>query len=431
MTAHAPGKTILLLGSGGREHALAWKMALSPLVARIVVCPGSDGIACLDKVTCRAADDVMTLARELRPDLVVVGPEQPLARGIVDRLEADGFLVFGPSQKAAMLESSKIFAKTFMTENGIPTAPFVVCPDVAGALAELARWPVERDGVVIKADGLAAGKGVVVTHDRVLAVRTVEDFMVNAACKVKTERLLLEKKISGREVSAFAVCDGERFVTVGYACDYKRVMDGDQGPNTGGMGGYSPRGWPSEKARAFVETGIFARVLSGMKARGTPFKGVLFAGLMIDGDAVQVIEFNTRFGDPETQILMPLIEDDIVPYFESAARGDLSGMSPFCLKRSVAVHVVMVSGGYPETSGAGLQLGERISLPESLLSSNDNALLFMAGARRRDGVWVNDGGRVLGVTALAEDIEGARVRAYESIDCIHFNGAHWRKDIGK
>ena len=424
------GMTILLLGSGGREHAMAWKMAQSERVAQIVVLPGSDGIAQLDKVVCASDGDALDAARRIGADLVVVGPEKPLSEGVVDRLEAAGFAVFGPSQRAARLESSKIFAKEFMVEAGIPTADFVVCDDAARALAALEGWDIATQGVVIKADGLAAGKGVVVTHDRAEAEKTVHDFMLNPACSVKSARLLLERKLTGREVSAFAVCDGNDFMTVGYACDYKRVGDGDVGPNTGGMGGYSPRGWPSDAARAFVDAHVFRRVVEGMKKRGTPFKGVLFAGLMIDGDDVRVIEFNARFGDPETQILLPLIDGDIVPLFDAAARGRLAGQRPLHFKTGVSVHVVMVSGGYPETLGTGLRLGERISFPEKMLSSNDNALLFIAGARCRDGVWTNEGGRVLGVTALAGDVEAARKGAYEAIGHIHFNGAHWRKDIG-
>lgn len=424
-------KTILLLGSGGREHAMAWKMAQSPLVGHIFVLPGSDGIASLEKVSCVHEGDALSVARAVKADLVVVGPEKPLSEGVVDLLEAAGFVVFGPGSKAALLESSKIFAKEFMAEVGIPTADFTVCNNYEAALIALKAWDVEGQGAVVKADGLASGKGVVVTHDRKEALQAIHDFMVNPACSVKTERLLLEKKITGREVSAFAICDGNTFLTLGYACDYKRAQDGNQGPNTGGMGGYSPKGWPSEKAKKFIEENIFRSVMDGMKKRGTPFKGVLFAGLMIDGDDVRVIEFNTRFGDPETQILLPLIEDDIVHLFDLAAHGRLAGVAPLTLKGGASVHVVMVSGGYPETLGTGMQLGEKISFPETFLSANDNALLFMAGARRKDGIWFNDGGRVLGVTALADDVESARKSAYAAIEHIHFNGAHWRKDIGK
>lgn len=424
-------KTILLLGSGGREHALAWKMAQSPSVAKIVALPGSDGIASLEKVTCLAGDAsdrdfVVSAARKIAPDLVVIGPEKPLAAGVSDALEEDGFLVFAPSRAAALLEVSKIFAKEFMTECGIPTAPFHVCASYAAALEALGKRDIEGRGVVLKADGLAAGKGVVVTHDRAEALKTAHDFMVNPACTVKTERLLLEDKITGREVSAFAVCDGKTFLPLGYACDYKRVNDGDTGANTGGMGGYVSQGWPSENARRFIEENVFRKVVEGMRSRGTPFKGILFAGLMIEGDEVRVIEFNARFGDPEAQILLPTVQTDIVTLFSQAAGGEIAAAGPVVFTRDLAVHVVMVSEGYPENFGQGMRLGQDIRLPHSL---NDNTLLFLAAARKKDGKWVNDGGRVLGVTALGATLEQARCRAYEALKDIHFNGAHWRKDI--
>jgi phosphoribosylamine--glycine ligase len=429
--------SVLLLGGGGREHALAWKMSQSPGVTHIHAIPGNDGMAVLDKVTCipgNPADAafVVAKAQELKPGLVMVGPEKPLAAGVVDALEKAGFLVLGPSKAAAQLESSKIFAKEFMTEFGIPTAPYKICDSASDALAALAGWDVAGRGVVLKADGLSAGKGVVVTHDRAQAEKTVDDFMLNAACQVKSDRLLLEQKITGREASAFALCDGDTFISLGFACDYKRVRDNDEGPNTGGMGGYAPQGWPSAKARNFVAEGIFRKVLAGMQSRGTPFRGILFAGLMIEGDDVQVIEFNTRFGDPETQILLPLIENDIVPLFAAAAAGQLKS-EKVSLREGASVHVVMASEGYPETFGTGMTLGQKIDLPEKLLDSgtNDNKMLFVSGAKKGGAGWTNEGGRVLGVTALGATMEEARKRAYEAIGHIKFNGAHWRKDIGK
>lgn len=429
--------SVLLLGGGGREHALAWKIAQSPDVARLYALPGNDGMAALSKVSCIAGDPanaafVVEKAQELKIDLVMVGPEKPLAAGVVDALEKAGIAVLGPVKAAAQLESSKIFAKEFMSEFGIPTAPFRVCNSYAEALETLKLWPVETRGVVIKADGLAAGKGVVVTHDRAEAEKTLHDFMLNPDCQVKSERILLEEKLAGREVSAFALCDGNTFQPLGYVCDYKRVRDGDQGPNTGGMGGYAPREWPSSKARRFVNEKIFAPVIKGMQDRGTPYRGILFAGLMVEGDDVKVIEFNTRFGDPETQILMPLIENDIVPLFARAAAGMLQ-TEKVNLRESAAVHVVMASEGYPETFGNGMVLGQRIDLPEAMLSHsvNDNDLLFVMGAKKRDTGWTNEGGRVLGVTALGRTTEEAREIAYRAIEGIRFNGAHWRKDIGK
>jgi phosphoribosylamine---glycine ligase len=426
-----PVRTILLLGSGGREHALAWKMAQSPQVERIYALPGSDGIASMEKLICTPGDPanpefVVRTAQALRADLVVVGPEKPLANGVVDALERAGIPTLGPSAAAAQLESSKIFAKKFMTEYGIPTSYFKACDNYDTAIAVCNAWDIERHGIVIKADGLASGKGVVVTHDTAEAVKTIDDFMRNPACSVKTDRILLEEKVTGKEVSAFALCDGNTFIPLGYACDYKRVHDNDEGPNTGGMGGYAPENWPSTAARQFVNERIFRPVLEGMKRRGMPFKGILFAGLMIDGDKVNVIEFNTRFGDPEAQILLPLMMDDIVPLFMHAALGKLSQVRPPAMAADCAVHVVMVSEGYPETFGTGMRLGQRIEISEAV----NDALIFIAGAKRKDDYWVNDGGRVLGVTALGRTKEEAREQAYKTIGQIHFQGAHWRRDIG-
>lgn len=432
------GMQVLLLGSGGREHALAWKITQSPLLAALTVLPGSDGIALLPKTRCvsgNAADTaaVLSLAAQIKADLVVIGPEAPLAAGVSDALRDAGYNVAAPSQAAARLESSKIFSKSFMTSHGIPTADFAIAVSPEDAAQKIALWDVEGAGIVIKADGLAAGKGVVVTHDRAEAIATVDAFMRDLACSVKSDMLLLEQKITGREVSAFALCDGHGFVTIGYACDYKRVNDGDHGPNTGGMGGYAPENWPSPAARAFIEDHIFARVVTGMAAAGTPYCGFLFAGLMIDGDDVKVIEFNTRFGDPEAQILLPLIEDDLLPLLCAAAEGTLEGQNPPQLKSGSAVHVVMTSEGYPETFGTGMRLGEEISLPADMLAggSNDNALLFIAGARKAGDGWQNTGGRVLGITATGGSIAEAREKAYAALHRIHFTGAHWRSDIGR
>jgi len=424
-------KTILLLGSGGREHALAWKMAQSPAVTKIWALPGSDGIATVEKTECiagNAADPafVVKTAQQLKPDLIFIGPETPLEAGVVDVLEAAGFSVMGPRKAAAQLESSKIFSKEFMTEFGIPTAPFKVADSYEEAVVLCQKWDIEGKGIVIKADGLSAGKGVVVTHDRAEALKTLHDFMANPACSVKTDRILLEEKITGKEVSAFALCDGKTFLPLGYACDYKRVNDNDQGPNTGGMGGYAPKGWPSDKARQFIQEHVFRPVMEGMQELNTPFKGILFAGLMIDGDNVKVIEFNTRFGDPETQILLPLIAEDIVPLFAQAAAGMLGTTSP-ALKKDHALHVVLTSEGYPETLGTGMRLGEKMDIP----ATSDNALLFISGAKKKSDQWVNSGGRVIGVTALGATMDEARTRAYATVEKIHFQGAHWRKDIGK
>ena len=251
--------------------------------------------------------------------------------------------------------------------------------------------------------------------------------MQDPVCTVKADRVLLEEVMKGREISAFALCDGENFVPLGYACDYKRVNDGHRGANTGGMGGYMPKDWPSETVRNFIDTNIFAKTLAGMKKRAMPFKGILFAGLMVDGIDAKVIEFNVRFGDPEAQILLPLYDGDIVPLFLAAAQGELKGKIAPAIADQVAVHVVMVSEGYPDIDGKGMRLGEKIDIE----ADNDNACLFFAGVSKRNDVWINSGGRVLGVTALGDDVEQARQRAYAQIEKIKFSGAHWRTDIGR
>ncbi len=420
----------LLLGSGGREHALAWKIARSPLVTSLHVLPGNDGITILPKTTCITGDAV-AVARAVGADLVVVGPEEPMSSGVVDQLEAAGFATLGPSKAAAQLETSKIFSKEFMLAEDIPTAAAQTCNGYDEAFRALAGWDVEGRGVVIKADGLAAGKGVVVTASRKEAEETIFAFMRDPACRVKADRVLIEDVLHGREVSAFAICDGEHFVPLGYACDYKRLNDGGAGPNTGGMGGYTPRDWPSEKVRASVNERVFGAVLRGMKKRGTPFKGILFAGLMVDGEAARVLEFNVRFGDPETQVLMPLFDGDIVPLFLAAAKGELAEAAAPRLSDKTAVHVVMTSEGYPDTGGAGMLLGQEIQFPASLLAPESGPQLFIAGAKREGGVWRNTGGRVLGVTAVGVSLEEARHSAYAGIGKISFNGAHWRRDIGK
>lgn len=428
---------LLLLGSGGREHALAWKLSQSAEVSEIIALPGSDGIAALDKTRCLAGNpaklaDVLASAEAEKPDLVIIGPEAPMAAGISDALTEAGFLVTAPSKAAARLESSKIFSKNFMSRHKIPTAAFTTCPSYEEALGVIAAWPIEKKGIVLKADGLAAGKGVVVTKDRAEAEKTLYDFMQNPDCSVKTEEILIEELMHGKEVSAFALCDGKTFLPLGCVCDYKRVQDNNEGPNTGGMGGYAPQGWPSAAMRDYINLHIFKPVVDGMAAEGAPFKGILFAGLMVNGEDVHVVEFNVRFGDPETQILLPLIEDDLLPLLRAAADGTLDHATPPTLKNGTAVHVVMTSEGYPETLGTGMRLGETVELPDNLLSprANDNSLLFIAGAAKKDGVWKNTGGRVLGVTAIGDDLEDARHKAYDCLEKIHFNGAHWRTDIG-
>ncbi len=433
---------VLILGSGGREHALAWKIAQSNLVDKIFCLPGNEGVSFIQKVSriSGAVTDIPYIvgkAKELSIDLVIVGPEDPLSLGVSDALEKEGIKVFGPSKEAAQLEASKVFSKNFMMENEIPTAKAYSCDSYEAAMAVLDSWDFNF-GVVIKADELAAGKGVVVTDNEEEARKTIFDFMKNPDCTVKSKKVLIEEKLVGKEASAFAICDGENFISLGYACDYKRVGDQDVGPNTGGMGGYSPKTWPIDSTKKFVEEKVFKKVLNGMSRRGTPYKGFLFAGLMIDGTKVNVIEFNVRMGDPETQILMPLVEGDLFPTLLAASKGEIKqlGNSAIKLKRETSVHIVMTSKGYPSTDGSEMLLNQAISYPQGLIPGEEgqnfqDRFLFLAGAKKnKDQVLVNSGGRVLGVTAIGSDLKEARESAYAILAQINFSGAHFRRDIG-
>lgn len=424
---------ILLVGSGGREHALAWKICQSKDVEKIYVFPGNDGMQHLEKIQIVAGkvtpETILDVAQKFQIDFVVIGPEQPLADGAVDLLTLNKILVLGPSKAASRLESSKFFAKEWMLKWRIPTASFYCFEQAKDALAQLDLWE-EGKGIVVKADELAAGKGVVVTDDKQIAKQTVLDFMENPACPVKSKRILLEEKLAGKEVSAFALCDGTHFISLGYVCDYKRVFNNDQGPNTGGMGGYSPQNWPSPACKQYIQDAIFRPVLEGMQQQGIPFKGFLYAGLMIHQEQVFVLEFNVRLGDPEAQILLPLIEEDIVPYLKASAEGQLDTLPPLKIPQNFAVHVVMTSEGYPSTDETPLRLNESITYPSPWVA--EKAYLFFAGVKKNSkGFLVNSGGRVLGVTAVNSSLEGARTTAYDWIQQIHFAGAHWRTDIAK
>lgn len=426
----------LLLGSGGREHALAFKFTQSNLSEKVYVLPGNDGMKLTPQIELingglKDFDFILQTIKDKKIDFVVVGPEEPLSNGIVDFLEENNVLVYGPSKAAAQLEGSKIFSKEFMNEFSIPTAKAQKYYSYEEALKGLSDWDFKK-GIALKADSLAAGKGVVVTHDEEEAKKVLFDFMVNPECSVKTKNILIEEKLVGKEVSAFALCDGERFVSLGLACDHKRVGDGDTGPNTGGMGCFRPMGWPSEKVKKDIDELVFRPVIEGMKKRKTPYKGILFAGLMVDGDELSVIEYNVRFGDPETQTLVPLIESDLLELFYKAAKGALNDCPPIKLKSDCSVHVVMVSGGYPALDQTPMELNHVIQFDKEIIphENSNNEFLFMAGVKNKDGNLVNTGGRVLGVTALGKNKEEARKKAYDQISKINFNKAHWRTDIG-
>ncbi|POR40613.1 phosphoribosylamine--glycine ligase [Methylobacterium sp. V23] len=413
---------ILLIGSGGREHALAYAIAKSPLCTRLFTAPGNPGTAAFGEnrpeldVSDHAA--VRTFCSGERIGLVVVGPEAPLVAGLVDALQAAGVRVFGPTKAAAQLEGSKGFTKDLCAEVGIPTAAFARFQALEPALAYLAA---QGAPIVVKADGLAAGKGVVVAETREQAENAVRALFEEPGAEI-----VIEECLFGEEASFFALCDGTRAVPVGTAQDHKRVFDGDRGPNTGGMGAYSPATILTPALeRAVMET-IIAPTLDGMRARGIPFTGILYAGLMLTADGPKLIEYNTRFGDPEAQVLMPRLASDLVPALLAACEGDVSGISLEFDERRAALTVVMAAAGYP---GAVLRGSEIRGVEAAGVS--DEVLVFQAGTRAEGERLLADGGRVLAVTALGESMMEAQARAYAAVARIDWPEGFCRRDIGR
>ncbi len=417
---------VLVVGSGGREHALAWRLSRSPGVERLLAAPGSDAMAAL--ASCHPgtpAEDVpaqLALARREGVDLVVVGPEAPLAAGLVDRLREAGVAAFGPTAAAARLESSKAFAKRFMERHGIPTAAFAIFEDL-----EAARRHVRALGgdCVVKADGLAAGKGVSVCDGVAAAERALVEAMAEHRFGAAGARVVIEERLEGEEVSYYAVTDGERIATLAAAADHKRAQDGDRGENTGGMGACSPAPILSEAVEKRVLEEVVHPAIRGMAAEGMPYTGVLYAGLMIGpGGAPRVVEFNVRFGDPETQALVARMDGDLASLLDAAARGRLGRAAPLGWQ-DAAVCVVIAAGGYPRA----FERGKPISGLEEA-EGFDGVVVFHAGTRRRpDGRFESDGGRVLGVTARGQTLAEARRRAYAACDRIHFESMQLRHDI--
>jgi phosphoribosylamine--glycine ligase len=415
---------ILLVGSGGREHALAWKIAQSPLLTELQCAPGNPGIARHARLVPIAADDVDGLARharEARIDLVVVGPEAPLVLGLADRLGRDGIPVFGPSAGAAEVEGSKAFAKDVMTAAGIPTAAHGVFEAIEPAVAH-ARARGGR--VVVKADGLCAGKGVVVADSADEAEAALRAMLVDRIHGAAGARVLVEDRLEGREASVIAFTDGERVLTLPAAQDHKRVGDGDRGPNTGGMGAYSPTPAVDAALVAEVERRVLLPAVRELARRGRPFRGALYAGVMLTRDGIQVLEFNARLGDPETQPILMRLRGDLVPVLLGAARGDLSGAALDVDPRA-AVGVVLAAEGYPGPVASGDEIsGAEDPTPEGVQ-------VFQAGTRRDgQGRLVASGGRVLTVCALGRGIAEARDRAYAAMAGIGLRGGHFRRDIG-
>ncbi|OGX38296.1 MAG: phosphoribosylamine--glycine ligase [Omnitrophica WOR_2 bacterium RIFCSPHIGHO2_02_FULL_68_15] len=418
---------VLLIGSGGREHALAWKLAHSSNVTDIVVAPGSDGIAQAPKTRCLpdvAASDVerlVDLAARERPDLTVIGPEGPLVAGVADRVRMQQLRVFGPSAAAARLEGSKAFAKALMERAGIPTARARAFDDAAQAV----RWLEQQSSPwVVKADGLAAGKGVVVPATIEEAIAAVRRIMVDRQFGEAGARVVLEERLAGEEASLIALADGSRVVPLESAQDHKRLKDGDEGPNTGGMGTYSPAPVVTAERLAAIRRQVLEPTVRAMAETNTPFVGALYAGLMMTADGPQVLEYNVRFGDPETQAILPRLTSDLVEALVAAAEGRLEGLSLAWDPRP-CVCVVLAARGYPEKS----ETGQAITGLDAAARVPD-VQLFHAGTRRDGARWVTAGGRVLNVVALGRDYAEAIGRAYAAADQIHFEGKQCRRDIG-
>jgi phosphoribosylamine---glycine ligase len=415
---------VLLIGSGGREHAIAWKLAQSPHLTHLWIAPGNAGTSSAGENIAISADDLdslTTFAKRERVDLVVIGPEAPLAAGLADRLREAGIRAFGPTQAAARLESSKVFAKDFMQRHGIPTARFRSFSDYNEADKYLRGLDYP---VVIKASGLAAGKGVLIPQTPEEARRCLRQVMMERVFGDAGNACVIEERLEGEEVSLLAFCDGTIAQPMPPAQDHKRVFNGDQGPNTGGMGAYAPAPvCPPAKVEEFTRT-ILQPTLDGMRAEGTPYSGVLYAGLMLTSSGVRVIEYNCRFGDPETQVILPLLESDLLEVLTACADGKLAGLA-LRWRNGAAACVVLSSGGYP----GSYETGKEIS---GWGTAQKDEVIFHAGTKNgADGRILTAGGRVLCVTGLGDDIPTALRRAYTALAPIRFEGMHYRKDIGR
>jgi len=414
---------ILVVGGGGREHALAWKISRSPLVDRLYCAPGNAGIAEVAECVAIDAEDIPALldfAKSQSIALTVVGPEAPLTMGLADAFEKEGLKVFGPSAKGAEIEGSKVFAKKLMYRNAIPTAAFKVFDDARAAHAYVEAVP---GPVVVKADGLAAGKGVLVTATREEAHRAVDAVMKERRFGAAGDRVVIEERLSGGEASVLAFTDGRTLAPMIATQDHKRALDGDRGPNTGGMGAYGPAPLITPALAREVERRVLIPLVHALNRAGRRYRGVIYAGIMVTPSGVAVLEFNCRFGDPETQPILMLMKSDIVPVLLAVAEGRLEEAS-IEWAPGAAVCVVMASGGYP----GRYEKGKPIEGLEALKGMED-VQVFHAGTASCDGRVVTAGGRVLGVTARGPDIRSAQRAAYEAVGKIRFEGAHYRRDI--
>jgi len=422
---------LLLIGSGGREHALAWKLAQSPSNPQLFAAPGNAGIAELATCVPIRAEDLRGLRRfalEEFIDLTVVGPEVPLALGIVDFFHSSGLRIFGPTKAAACIESSKVFAKQFMREMGIPTGVFEVFEDYRGALTYLRE---QHGPLVVKADGLAAGKGSIVCDTPQEAQRALEQIMVERAFGTAGDRVLIEERLFGQEASCLAFSDGEHLALFPATQDHKPVYDGDQGPNTGGMGCYAPAPLVTPELQQEIRDTILEPAIQGLAQRGWPYRGVLYAGVIVTAEGPKALEFNCRFGDPETQAQLPLLESDLLSILWACIEGRLVEKE-VRWRTGAAVCVVLTSGGYPGGYEKGKPITglDRISDPQTTVFHAGTARRACPEASRRDGEIVTDGGRVLGVTSWDTTIGQAIQRVYQQVERVRFEKVHYRKDIG-
>jgi phosphoribosylamine--glycine ligase len=414
---------ILVVGSGGREHAIVWKLAQSPKVDKLYCAPGNAGIASLAEIVKIAADNIEQLCSFVKNngiDLTVVGPEVPLVAGIVDRFEEEGLKVFGPNQKCAQLEGSKAFAKSFMMRHHIPTALYAEFADIEQAKKAVGAYGYP---VVIKADGLAAGKGVLIPQNEAEALEALNEIMDSKKFGDAGNKVVIEEFLKGIEASVLCFVDGESIVPMVSAQDYKKVLDEDEGPNTGGMGSYSPSYIYDAPLEKEVREKILVPILEGFKKDGLDFKGILYVGLMITKNGPKVLEFNTRFGDPETQVILPRLNTDLVDIIESILEGSLKHQTiEWSSQKTVCV--VLASRGYPEEYEKGKVI---LGLEEV----GPDVMVFHAGTKFVDKQIVTNGGRVLGVTAWGSTTEEARTKAYQAIKKISFENIYFRTDIGK
>jgi phosphoribosylamine---glycine ligase len=420
---------ILVIGSGGREHALVWKLRQSPQVKNIFCAPGNAGIeqlATLAQIRLTDVSGMLKFAKDKKIDLTVVGSEQPLVEGLVDTFEENGFKVFGPSKFAAQLEGSKIFSKDFMKRHHIPTAQY---RNFASSEYDEARKYINTldRPMVVKADGLAAGKGVIICKDRQEALIALDDIVVRRAFGEAGNCIVIEEFLVGEEASIFILTDGERFAPLTSAQDHKRILDGDLGKNTGGMGAYAPAPIVSEEILQRVLREVVHPTLNGMKDEGSPYRGCLYVGIMMTTEGPKVLEYNCRFGDPETQVVVPLIDGDLAEIFLSIAERRLDP-SKVKMHQATAVCVVMASQGYPDEYRSGKQI-----LGLDHIKMEDGVVVFHAGTRKDGDTIVTSGGRVLGVTAIGfnDELDQTIRNAYKAIEKITFDGAYYRSDIGK